>query len=395
MAAIYYLSINDARPASVESLGIQIHSKTLINQGMDVVAMTWAAKPSAAPLIKTRDKVVIYKDNARWFTGWAASPTKGCSGDKYGIHYRIEGPWRKMSEAVYRVSNNTPGPPWWASAGNTTPLPPFPNSSQAWDVLKVFADPALKGLCTVSPWPASLLPVVYDNYPFDNNPVGECCCTLLRWQILAGTRFDYAQAVPVMQITNRLDDVQTLPMGDKGVSDVILTFRDDLWPLGIECRTIDSSAGTPTIPNFTNPTFFDDSQIFPAGLVRGAPGNMPICSYTDVQGNMAQLIYNLMRQPVWEGTITVQGYGETTVRPGTTLSLAGLTDLCDPAWGTMGAIVQQVAYDPLNDRTTITTGAKSTETADNAAEFIQDLFRLHPTRTVFDWWRFAPVGSSS
>ena len=70
MAAIYYLSINDARPASVESLGIQIHSKTLINQGMDVVAMTWAAKPSAAPLIKTRDKVVIYKDNARWFTGW-------------------------------------------------------------------------------------------------------------------------------------------------------------------------------------------------------------------------------------------------------------------------------------------------------------------------------------
>lgn len=388
-----HLSINGGPLTSAESLGVMVTQRNLVNRGVDTVSISVARRAGAAPLWGTDAKVAITLNGALWFTGWSTKFLRDNGASKYGQHCTLRGPWHWMASAPYRISNGTAGPVGY-TGGN--PLPSFPTSAVAWDVLKVYADPALAPYCTIPRWPDSLTQVQYVGYPYINGAVSEMFLTLLTYNMLSGTRFDYTQPVPALQVVNRQDCVKTLSVGVGGVQSAPMQFRDDLWPKGVEIRVNDDSPGASSAPQMTNPLdFAGQTDCYPQNMTRGAPGTVTVYSFwQDTNVNMAEMVFRFMCVPIWEGTINVAN-AITGVRPGDTLSLSNLTADYDPDCRTMGAVVQTVTENLLAGTTTITTGAQGHGEASTAIEFLQDLLRLAPWKSTneFGWWFFKQVGT--
>ena len=63
------LSINGGALTSVESLGVMITQRNLVNRGVDTVSISVARRASLPVLWDTNDKVVIWLNGQIWFTG--------------------------------------------------------------------------------------------------------------------------------------------------------------------------------------------------------------------------------------------------------------------------------------------------------------------------------------
>ncbi len=380
---VYSMTVDGGPLLPFAANGVRLLGKVQHNQAAGGVSLHIMRKPSAAQLIATDQRVIIYRDNVRWFEGIAGATTKSYEGRMWGHSLTIHDAWKGMEDSNYRA---------------VTSLPIHDAiSSTAWTMLRSYQLADIPGDFIMNNWPASLPAIGYSQWPMVNGPLSESILALLRPFIFAGQYWDYSTSPPTLVITNMGDLTRTLAArpagGQSGVSKVSLTLRDDLVPVGIELLATTGYNNYMGTGDFTHPLFYKGAPdaIYPAGLTPGGRGVAtlydPGASFLLIANGAAQRLFEMMSTPVLEGTFTVSdGICNTGLVPGMTVYLTG--PHYDPDWAAHGMIVQTVDEDPSRGITTVTVGAFRGTSLRTMIELLGELLNLRKWGTLYTAFPF-------
>jgi hypothetical protein len=107
---IITISINDATPVAVESIGCQVGARTRYNQAADTLPLTFPRTPGQAFPIAYNDDVKISLDGTPYFAGKAGQPRARQAAEKGSASVTVFGPWKLLDRwpALRVATTNSP-----------------------------------------------------------------------------------------------------------------------------------------------------------------------------------------------------------------------------------------------------------------------------------------------
>ena len=116
--AQWYLSRNGQPKRTFSDWGFVNLKRKLVSQGVDIVSFdAQGALIDAAPIFDFEDKIVIYKDSARWFSGCVSKlPVHGGATEE-SQSFEVSGPWYYIENQIFVQTCIS----WIASANSLVP----------------------------------------------------------------------------------------------------------------------------------------------------------------------------------------------------------------------------------------------------------------------------------
>ena len=387
----FTFTINGGDHMDAEKEAVSLHSRVLQNMAADVVNLTVYRKPSQPAIFAHDDKVVIYRDGVRWFSGRASSPVKFHGAQGYGHGHQITGPWQLLERSIYNWTYDTPE----AFPGDGYPLKLPPTTQRMWAMMAAFITTTdLAGEFAQTAWPTDVPAAIYYAYPTAVNvPLADNYRTIASYHLKSCIAWDYSTTPPTLQVRGIRTDRRTIDAAD--VSEINLARRDDLAVKGVELRLpvpayFDDRRGAMTL-SVPQPT---DGSRYPADCVTGSLDVLPLEGSAEsyvYNSAVAHYIFNQLSAPVWEGQITLRSpLSDTALVPGCTINLANLTDADDPLWGSMDATIIKVSEGLLDGQTIIELGSNNLPDATTAAERFLDWSKVRPWIPNNPWLQFYP-----
>jgi hypothetical protein len=361
----YLISINGGTPFNADDAGLTLSSITLRNLSFDVLeTFLPAASFATVPKFATNDAVKLQRDGVTIFTGTAGNAEFDMNAK--GWRQSIRGATQILEVQSFYLSGNDPVSPSLFNLGE----PNWGiNTRFEWGLIKEWCGRASNRVSPelqLAPWPSSLAIQCPDSSHLFPGAIMDNIRAVLGGYLTACTRVDYTTNPPTLSIAHRGDDVVEFDAFElQGGS---ITLRSDLWPRQLRTRaTADSPSDLPSeiglmIGNNYYSVDFGGYPASPASDGRGDAINW--LNITNDTGILVwstiydQAGYNVLRTPVWEGSIAVslQDCLNRGVRPGVSLNITNGVD----AWSTMQATVQNVQMDLIGQTATLELGIPGT-----------------------------------
>jgi hypothetical protein len=393
MSSVVWSLEYDGERRPLRQWGLENAVLTLGNQVQDTLRLVVAGETiTEAPAFEFERKVVLFRDQVRWFTGWITSlPTSESAGGTRR-EYVASGPWYFLEniifqQIVYRIVDpQSPLLGLIRSRGPRVILMQDDDGSRTTTgtmIGKVVAY-ALERLAVSF---GSELPFAVESYaalaaevPYEtvqDLPCAEVIRRCLRWYRDAAVSWDYVPTIPVLKIKRRGEMVPAVIDLDERdrVASYNLTPRPDLVPRGVRFLFEYTSTNTTTGAQFNTVVeqsagIADDGHRVPVMTLRlSGSGD----ATEPVPAGLAALYFSSVSTMHWEGSIDLRETDPTgLLAVGNVLNLQG----GDPAWETMAALIQSV---------TIDIGGRSTQASFGPAEQLgpQDFFDLVRVQTGF------------
>jgi hypothetical protein len=332
------------------------------NQVRDTLTLRVAGEgATAAPRFAFEGKVVLWRDNVRWFTGWIATQPKieGASGARRD--YVAAGPWYWLETIIYQQPHWVLVDPNAEALGYASlfvsKLVLFQSATgassdageQAQDVVDyaifkttqynngepLFARADFTDLVANAPWERGL----------DLN-CAETLRRCVRWIRDAVAYWDYTPEIPVLHIERRASlTPAVIDLDNDGiVGECAAGPRYDLVPRGVLLRF------QRTITNPETGNQWTEFVTQTAGTADGGPrcisATLSLAGSGDgaepVPSNLATDYYNSLATLPWEGSIVLREADPTgLLAVGNVLNIEG----GETEWETMAAVIQSVKID--------------------------------------------------
>lgn len=378
-----YIAINGGRLMDVETHSIELLRLQEANLATGVLSLIVRRAPSEAALINDGDTVAVYRGLSTGprcvFIGVAMPVLMSVTGDDFGHIHTIKGPGFYLEQDFFRKTGPLPSQVATSSA--------MLNLLNTWVAAVHSTRLALPAV-----WPSTIPDTWWNEWPGVVGPTMSTIQRLLAHQATAAAYWDYSGRLPRMVFINRGDERVTPDW--QTVESVSLTYRSDLQPASVELYQHTSPQSYLGDMQDVDPIYLanDSTTFWPAGATKGDFGSVafqPALLLEMLPSGPAKRIYDLLNDVPWEGSIVVQ---ETDValsfHPGQTVNLAGCPSY-NPAWATMDAVVQSVAYDFMQRKWTLAVGFHGGGPA-SARQRLYDMLRMRPWLQFFS--RLFPHG---
>jgi hypothetical protein len=377
MSVVWKLEYNgEVRPLA--QWGLENAKLDLVNQMLDTLTLTVAREDDSDPEFEFEQKVILWRDNVRWFHGWITQLPFAESASDAKQEYVAAGPWYWLEKIVFKQ-------PFWAVLDPNQPalggaqiavskLVMFQSGSgahsdageQAEEVVDyaifkatqynggvpLFSRGSFADVAAEAPWETSR-----------DLPCSEVLRRCMRWTRDAVAYWDYSGEIPELNVKRRATLTETILNLDEAlrIAEYSLTPRQDLQPRGVvltfeQAVTEIDGEGNDTGRQWTKFT----EQRYPANI---DDGPRVIAATLSLEGSgdgaepipnaLAQTYYESLATLTWEGSMRLLEFDPTGIAMiGDRLNLTnGRT-----AWGTMNALIQRVSIDLANHETVVEFG---------------------------------------
>ena len=354
------IQIGTSDPVSMQSLGLTLGARELVNMDIDTLTLTQSAtRLSAGPVLTVDSRVKIYNAGVLWFTAHVGPIRRVISGGQIGYFYTLRGAWFVLSETLL----------WWRwdELREVDQL-----ISYQWGLLKTHVATYAAGLVALPDY--DTLPNHYQKpWRLATADIGTNVRSLLSDFLTAAVRWDYSQVVPMAQLAKLDSSPRSLILGqDEGnVIDIDLTRRDDLTPNKTVMRIVgnltrvggdtERIAGRSYIQSiqFADETGSgydaDNTGIGVANIIYYESDIYEkvkaLSFYPEVKNAILNFVHSSLSLLIWEGQMILRGTS-SGVRPGDTVSVQG----ADADMSTARMMVQSVSEDFSSQTTTVTVG---------------------------------------
>lgn len=322
---------------------------------------------SAEPQFEFEKRVVLFRDNVRWFTGWVTQLPYAGNAKAERQKYVISSPWWWLDTIIYSQPRHVlvdPDQPHLGYASIFTGKAVLFQSAtgaksnagdQAKDIVDyaialathynggvpVFARADFTDLVADAPWESAL-----------DLSCSEALRRCTRWSRDAVAWWDYSAEVPVLHVdrqANLTPAVVDLDAAPTIVESFSVTPRHDLVPRGVilrfqRTRTIEDENSEANASQWT------EYVLRTAGVADGGPRCISAtlqlagtgAGAEPIPSGLAEDYFNSLSTLPWEGTITLKEVDPTgLLAVGNVLNIEG----GKTAWETMAAVIQSVRID--------------------------------------------------
>lgn len=349
----------------------------LVNQQLDTLTITVARRDDADPEFEFEKKVVLWRDDVRWFHGWITRLPFAERADGMRQEYVASGPWYWLDKTIYQqprwvlADPNAPAIGW--SRLPNTRLVLFRSSSgsrsNSGAQAEATVDYAIAKATAYNGGTATFSRGSYSDVvaeaPWERGRDLSCAEVFrrcMRWTRDAVAYWDHSGEIPQLNVKRRANLTPAeLDIEDADrIAEYSLTPRPDLQPRGVsitfEVAQMEvNGEGEQTGAQWTK--LVEQT----AGTADGGPrcisATLPLSGAGDgaepIPTDLAQDYFDSISALQWEGSVRLlEAYPTGVMLVGNVLNLLGGRT----AWETMAAVVQRVSIDIVTGETVVDFG---------------------------------------
>lgn len=358
--------------------GLENARLELGNQTLDALTLTVARTDDADPEFEFEKKVILWRDNVRWFHGWITQLPFAERAAGIRQEYIASGPWRWLDNTIFKqphwVTTDPNQPTLGGSQRMVSKLVLFQKSNgtksnageQAQEVVDYAIAKATHYNGGAALFSRGSFAEVNAEAPWETGrdlPCSEVLRRCMRWTRDAVAYWDYSGEIPELNVKRRASlTAAVLDIEDADrIADYSLTPRPDLVPRGVVLTYEQSISeingeGADTGRQWTKYT----EQRFPADVDDGPRVVTATLSLEGtgegaepIPASLAQTYYESLATMPWEGSLRLLEADPTGIAlVGNRLNLDGGR----AAWASMDAVVQRVAIDIAGRETVVEFG---------------------------------------